>query len=616
LFLEDPVKIKPLGKLVILLLVLGASLGGYRLWSRFGDKLVPAAPTKSSQVPQKIDLPNASSSGEAPGTPSTPAGPVGGEPGCTDKPEVRLLHWAWNAQMGLIYAVGGSQSAKGSLMCSKNVNLRLIRQDDGDKMKEALVAFATALKNHGGNPSEGAHFVVIMGDGAATFLKGLNDTLSKLGPEYTAKVVCTLGYSRGEDKFMGPPEWKQNPPTAMGGVVAGVLRDGDWNIAQKWLGDNGLKNNPDEKTYDPDALNWVNAPSYTDAAEKYVAGYSEDRPVVRNGKKTGETKHITVQGVVTWTPGDVTASQKKGGIVSIASTREYASQMPAVVIGIDKWMKLNRVTVDNMIAAALEGGSKVRSDREAFRKAAELSALVYNEKGCDAGYWEKYFNVVVEKDKTGLDVELGGSSVNGLNDALLCFGMLPNSANMFGATYRVFGDLVVSQYPELVPNYPPVGRILDTSYLREVADHAKPAEKVAPKPLAPAFEQASGAKPAHLKRVLSRKAWNIQFQTGSANFNPQATSVLEKLSRDLLVAAGAGVEIHGHTDNVGSADANMKLSEARAFAVKTWLEKRARLNFQGRIRVFAEGSTNPVAPNATEEGRARNRRVEIVIGAN
>ena len=76
--------------------------------------------------------------------------------------------------------------------------------------------------------------MAIMGDGGAAFLKGLNDTLSKLGPEYRAKVIGSVGYSRGEDKFMGPQQWKDNPQAAMGGVVTGYLRDGDWNIALKW----------------------------------------------------------------------------------------------------------------------------------------------------------------------------------------------------------------------------------------------------------------------------------------------------------------------------------------------------------------------------------------------
>src|SRR5688572_30621555 len=116
-----------------------------------------------------------------------------------------------------------------SLMCKNGVNLKLTRQDDVGKMQEELITFATELERGERNPDKGAHFVAIMGDGAATFLKGINDQLRRLGPEYQAKVVGSAGYSRGEDKFMGLPEWKQNPATSRGGLVAGYLRDGDWN---------------------------------------------------------------------------------------------------------------------------------------------------------------------------------------------------------------------------------------------------------------------------------------------------------------------------------------------------------------------------------------------------
>ena len=58
-----------------------------------------------------------------------------------------------------------------------------------------------------------------------------------------------------------------------------------------------------------------------------------------------------------------------------------------------------------------------------------------------------------------------------------------------------------------------------------------------------------------------------------------------------------------------------KLSEERAFAVKQWLESQSASNFpEGRVKVFAHGMTQPVAPNTTAEGRAKNRRVEIVLG--
>ena len=312
-------KLKPTGKLVILILAFGFAIGLWKLWGRFGNALAPSAATVASVTPGKADLPTMQTT-DSNGNATTVSLP-GSAAGCADKTPVRLLGYAWNAQMGLLFANGGAQATQGSLMCDNGVNLNFARQDDNGKLQEALTAFATELSQGNANPEKGAHFVTIMGDGSAAFLKPLNDALGKLGPEYRAKVVGACGFSRGEDKFMGPAEWKANPIASRGGVVAGVLRDGDWNIAQKWLGDNGLRTNPDEKTYDPDALNWVNASDYLDAGQKFIAGYSEDRPVVRNGKPTGETKHITVNGVVTWTPGDVNVAEKKGGLVSIVSTK-------------------------------------------------------------------------------------------------------------------------------------------------------------------------------------------------------------------------------------------------------------------------------------------------------
>ncbi len=596
-------KLKPVGKIAILLVVLGAAFGLWKVMANAG--VLPGKVGGSSVVPGSAELPSYSPGGTVSvNNVSMPSDNVYGK-----GKEVRWLLWAWNAHMGLMFANGGPQTTNGSLMAQRDINLKLTRQDDSAKMQEALVTFAQELKNGNPNPTSGAHFVSIMGDGAASFLSGLNDTLGKLGPEYKAKIVGTAGFSHGEDKFMGPPEWKRNPRAAMGGVVTAYLRDGDWNIVQKWLGDNGLKTNPDEKTYDPDALNWVAANDYVDAAEKYIAGYSEDRPVVRNGKPTGERKHIVVQGVATWTPADVSVAERKGGVVSIVSTREYASQMPCVIIGIDKWMKDNRDTVEKMIEAVCLGSESVKGSEDALHKAADISAVVYNEKGADGAYWEKYYKGVTQKDKTGLEVELGGSSVNTLADNLMIFGLVPGAQNVVKATYNVFGNIVHSQYPDLMPTIPPADEVMDTSYLQAIAKKVDTTKLMAQ-------NTGSSTKPTETQKpgeVVGRRNWKIEFDSGRASFSPAAEGELQKLLQDLLVASNTFVEVHGHTDSAGNADSNMKLSEDRAFAVKKWLEQQAPSQMEGRVKVFSHGQSEPIESNSTEQGRAANRRVEIKI---
>ena len=154
--------------------------------------------------------------------------------------------------MGYIYANGGVNTTRNSLMEKHGVNLKLIRQDDTGQMQNDLIACAKELHDGADQCSSGTNFVLIMGDGSGQFFAAINPQLKKLDNgrgDYIAQVIGFTGYSRGEDKLMGLPDWKNNPQAAKGSLVAGVLRDGDWNIAMKWAADNQIKNNPDEKTW-------------------------------------------------------------------------------------------------------------------------------------------------------------------------------------------------------------------------------------------------------------------------------------------------------------------------------------------------------------------------------
>jgi OmpA-OmpF porin, OOP family len=586
------------GRILVTLLILGL-LWGLK-WLILDSGMVLKKNEISSQEVGKIDLPDAPKNAS---TAVTQADMPSDKAASLSTPALRWQLWAWNAQMGLMFANGGANTTENSLMAKNGVNLALTRQDDVPQMQASLIKFANEYKS---NPAttEGTQFVSIMGDGAPAFMAGLQPELEKIGPEYKAQIIYTCGKSLGEDKLMGPQAWKENPQTAKGGLCAAYLRDGDWNIVVKWCGDNGIKVNPDEKTYDPEAMNFYSADSYIDAAQKYISDYSEDRPVVLNGKATGETKKVAINSVATWTPGDVMIAEKKGGLVSIVSTKEYRSQMPCVIIGIKKHMEDNRKTVENMIDAIAKGGDQVKSYSVALKKAGEISAKVYNEETGE--YWVKYYNGVTEADKQGKVVELGGSRVHNLGDNLEMFGMGQGSTNVFKIVYTVFGDIAKKLYPKLMPTYPSADEVIDLSYIKNVAartTNMASADKVT-------FNSDDA-----IREKVAEKSWNIEFESGSNRLTPQAEKSLQSLFNDLVVASNLKVEVHGHTDNAGDPNKNMQLSEDRAFAVKQWLEKKSSSNFpDGRVSIIAHGQMTPLVSNGTPEGKAKNRRVTIVMG--
>ena len=103
--------------------------------------------------------------------------------------------------------------------------------------------------------------------------------------------------------------------------------------------------------------------------------------------------------------------------------------------------------------------------------------------------------------------------------------------------------------------------------------------------------------------------YGINFDTGKATLQAGSDQVLGEIVKLLKEHDDWRFEVQGHTDNVGAKGANLTLSDQRARAVVTWLTQ----NGVSPPRLVAKGygDTKPVADNASDEGRAKNRRVEL-----
>ncbi|MBM4382162.1 MAG: OmpA family protein [Deltaproteobacteria bacterium] len=111
--------------------------------------------------------------------------------------------------------------------------------------------------------------------------------------------------------------------------------------------------------------------------------------------------------------------------------------------------------------------------------------------------------------------------------------------------------------------------------------------------------------------VVVTFAGEVMFDSGSRNLSPGALSRLDSVAATINRYPDADVIVKGHTDSQGPEDANMRLSEDRAVMVKNHLVLK-NVDVR-RITTLGFGESQPMATNATPEGRAMNRRVEIEL---
>jgi OmpA-OmpF porin, OOP family len=105
--------------------------------------------------------------------------------------------------------------------------------------------------------------------------------------------------------------------------------------------------------------------------------------------------------------------------------------------------------------------------------------------------------------------------------------------------------------------------------------------------------------------------YGIYFDTDKADIKPQSEPALAEIVKMLNANAALKLYVVGHTDNVGAFDHNIKLSQNRAAAVAKVLVEKYGIA-AARLTPYGDGPTSPVASNKNEEGRAKNRRVELV----
>lgn len=111
---------------------------------------------------------------------------------------------------------------------------------------------------------------------------------------------------------------------------------------------------------------------------------------------------------------------------------------------------------------------------------------------------------------------------------------------------------------------------------------------------------------------LLLRVHGLDFAVGSASLQPDQDDLTDRLADALRLFPSAPVRLEGHTDDTGSRDANLRLSRRRAESVAAALADRLGRDVAG-FAIEGYGPDRPVALNATPEGRALNRRIDVVI---
>jgi OmpA-OmpF porin, OOP family len=595
-------KLTTLAEVFIVVLVLGVILTGVYFLApglRVGGSKVLSGLTLNSD-----NIDNKAQSAELP-TPSTDVSTK-----VANQPLARLAEYAWNGNAGMIVANGGPRTTKNSIMEGLSVNLEIVRQDQVGELRNMMIKFVEEFDKGVENPvsDKSAFGVSIMGDGAPFFITTTQQSLdSKFGKgKYHVQNIGAIGLSYGEDKVIGPRIWKDNPKSMEGTVISSVVGDGDWVVAINYAFANKLKVNTDVTTYDAHAVNFVPSKDddYINSVKELIAsqktGYTVPLKEVVDGKLTGKTVNRKIDGATTWTPGDKMAFDALSGFTDVISTKDFNNQMATSIIVIKEWALKNDKLVSNMLKGSYIAANQIKQYDSWAVKASEAVAKTYNFE--TPKYWYDLFKGQ-SGTKDGLEYNIGGSKVFNYADAMQYFG-ITDGTNRYKAVYDQVSTYLTSLNPcdfnaTCKNGVVPYEDAVNLYFLKSINDID-----------AGKIEKADYTQ--DKTTVMANGEWNINFATASTAIESSSDKDLKSIYNLLVQAEDTKLKVVGHTDNSGNSNANLTLSKGRANSVVTYLKNKGIASNRFQL-VDGAGDTQPIADNTTASGKAKNRRVQIVL---
>jgi NitT/TauT family transport system substrate-binding protein len=521
-------RLKPISKFILFILVLGAAYGGYRYWQGMGT-----GSTEAGLTPDGIPV----------------AAKIEGDQGILGRP-LRVGVVTWPGYAGGIMANNGFKPNRQCIYWNNHKLLvEFLLMEDVDARAKAFA--------RGGE--DGVDIVWSTVDYWANELPGF------IKGKVPAKAIMQVDWSRGGDAIVADKSIRRIEDLRNKKIALALFTPSHWMLEYS------IQNSSLDETEQAKIVkSLVGKTASPDARADFVAG--------------------KVDAAVVWEPDVAEALAKRPNSHILVSSKTAANLIADLMVAREDFIKEHPDVIKAFIQGWFEGTEEANRRPDVVAKLLMENEPLYKDLGEE-----------ITRDN------LSAVKWADMADNAKMFG-LDGSEPLFNRLFDQAGRTWVKR--GYITRAVSANVAKDDSFLRQAyAAIPKDVRPIAPKEEFPVKKPStSGA----TNPAIMTKPVNIYFASGASALDPNAKQVLDNVATTVQAFSNAYIRVEGNTDSVGNRQSNVALSQRRAQAVVNYLVNQYGFD-RNRFIAKGNGPNKPVASNATNAGKAKNRRTDIMV---